>query len=513
ATRSTPSSTLKSSPAPPLLAATLSPNQPTITSDTHSAAPTGITNDSAQAPMPCLNGDSISSLSCQDSSHYYCNVTDHICYARLSDSSPCQDNSVCNINSICSGNVCVPSANSSADSSSPDVGKIAMIAGPILGALLIAALLLCFCCMRRKKRREDADSTHNNAYPFAARPNSFSSSAPPPITPLPLMHSNHNIEHTNSHSLSPEMAAIAAGAVNRSHPHEESNNRLGNQNSTMAFTQSYLSCPTSTSSSPTPPDENEQTTDDIRLSKFMLISNVLNSGNSLRDSSSLSKDDQSTGSHTPKGPFMLGSEISSQMNSPTLPLEDLTDRGSTQSFFTSSNRDSDVLPTMDQDEFKNSPESVYLGLEFTSPEAKTTNKGRYTMGSMYSMYSTYSTDYSNLPNSPSFNILRGVQSSVSASKNNHSRIRNDSFSTITTTTQTISNTYDDSRSSFIQLNAPIFNNNGNNGLSLTPTREYSDSTYSTASSLNSTSMNSNSGSDHTLTPKNMYSTNRNDGQT
>ncbi|CAG8667732.1 9441_t:CDS:2 [Cetraspora pellucida] len=516
ATRSTSLSIHKSATvtATPL-AATLSSNTATITSD-NNPLPTlaGITNSSAQAPIPCLDGDSINSLSCQDSTHYYCNVTDHQCYARLSDNSQCQDDSVCNLNSVCSENVCVPSNNST--NSSPDIGKIAMIVGPILGALLLlAALLFCFCCMRRKKRRENADSMHDNPYPFAARPNSYSSSAPPPSSPMPLMHNYHNTEHTNSHSLSPEMVAIAAGAVNRNNSPEESNNRLGNQNSSTELNQAYLSCPTSISSSLTPPNDDEKSTENVRLSKFMFISNALNSGNTLRDSNTLSKDDLSTRSNTPKGPFMLGG-ISSEMNSPTLPLEDLTDRGSTQSCFSSSNRDSDVLPTMDQDEFGKSPESVYLGLEFTSQsETKPTNKGRYTMGSMYSMYSTYSTDYSNLPNSPSFNLLRGMNSSVTASKSDHSRIRNDSFSTVTT--QTISNAYDDSRSSVFQLNAPIFNNfnnnsnnsnNGNNGRSLTPTHEYSDSTYSTASSLSS-----NSSSHHTLTPKNMRSTNNNDDQT
>ncbi|CAG8463363.1 10842_t:CDS:2, partial [Scutellospora calospora] len=42
----------------------------------------------------------------------------------------------------------------------------------------------------------------------------------------------------------------------------------------------------------------------------------------------------------------------------------------------------------------------------------------------------------------------------------------------------------------IQLNAPIFNNNigsNSNSMATTPTHEYSESTYSTASSLNSTS--------------------------
>ncbi|CAG8484248.1 1578_t:CDS:2 [Dentiscutata heterogama] len=451
--------------------------------------------------MPCLTGDSITSLSCQDSTHYYCNLTDHMCYSRVEDNSQCQDDSVCNINSICSGNVCVPSGSS--NNSSIDAGKVATIVGPILGALLLFAILfLFFCCRRRKKRRENNNvgSMDDNSYPFAARPNSFSSSTPPPVPTIPLARNspeNNKLENQTNSSMT---------------WNQTSSSTIWNQantNQTNTTTTTYLSG-TSTFNDVA----SEQSTENVRLSKFMYISNALNNGNNdLRDSNSSSsseKIDSRTG--TPIRPFVVNG-ISSEMNSPTLPLEDLTDRGSTISYFANnSNRDSDVLPTMDQDEFGKSPESVYLGLEFTQPETRP-SKGRYTMGSMYSTYSTYSQDYSNYPASPStFNILRGVQSSVTTGKIDHSRLRNDSFSTVTT--QTISQTYDDSRSSYIQLNAPIFSNFNNNGsgsnsLTNTPTHEYSDSTYSTASSLNSNS-NSTSSSDHTVTQKNMYSTNRSD---
>ncbi|CAG8689313.1 5337_t:CDS:2 [Gigaspora margarita] len=339
-----------------------------------------------------------------------------MCYSRVEDNSPCQDDTVCDINSICSGNVCVPTKSNSNNNSSIDGGKVAMIVGPILGALLVFALLLLFFC-RRKKKRDNIDFNDNNSYPFAARPNSFSSSIPPPTPSIPLIR----------------------------HSPEEYNDQFESQTntSTTTWNQSYLS----TTESTTTFNEvsSEQSTESVRLSKFMLISNVLNNGNN--DSNSLSSGQVSTRTETPVRPFLVNGGISSEMNSPTLPKEDLTDH---------------VLPNMGQ-----SPESVYLGLEFTTqPEARA-NKGRYTMGSMYSTFSTYSTDYTNYPGSPlnqSYNLLRGVQSSVTTGKIDHSRLRNDSFN----------------------------------------------STYSTASSYSTS--NNTSDSDHTLTLKNMHSPNRSDGQ-
>ncbi|CAG8693338.1 10331_t:CDS:2, partial [Gigaspora rosea] len=443
--QSTSPSTLESDSATPLPSENPLPSETnssnTESSNTESSpSPTTTgTPNSAQAPLlPCLTGDSINSLSCQDSTHYYCNVTDNMCYSRVEDNSPCQEDTVCDINSICSGNVCVPTSNSNNNHSSIDGGKVAMIIGPILGALLLFALLFLFFYRRKKKRRDSINFNDNNSsYPFSARPNSFSS----------------------------KMVMMPAGAINRRNSPEEYNDQLENQTntSTTTWNQSYIS----TTESVTTFNEvsSEQSTESVRLSKFMLISNVLNI---------------STRTETPVRPFLVnGGEISSAMNSPTLPIEDLTDRGSTQSYFTNnslrdsnnslreSNRDSDVLPNMDQDVFRKSPESVYLGLEFTTqPEART-NKGRYTMGSIYSTFSTYSTDYTNYPGSPlnqSYNLLRGVQTTVTTGKVDHSRLRNDSFN----------------------------------------------STYSTASSYSTS--NNTSDSDHTLTLKNMHSPNRSDGQ-
>ncbi|CAG8614254.1 1314_t:CDS:2 [Dentiscutata erythropus] len=500
----TKTTTSHQSTSPSTIKSTLKTNLPSTTLSSNTAF---ITPSAQEPQIPCLTGDSITSLSCKDSTQYYCNLTDHMCYSRVEDNSPCQDDTVCNLNSACSGNVCVPSGSSN-DNSPIDAGKVAMIVGPILGALLLFAILFLFiCCRRRRKKRSENDifgSMDDNSYPFAARPNSFSSSTPTPVPITPLARN------------SPEDNELE----NQTNTWNQTNsNTIWNQantNQTNTTTTTYLSG-TSTFNDVA----SEQTTENVRLSKYLYISNALNIGNNnIRDSNSSSSGETDTRTGTPIRPFIVNG-VSSEMNSPTLPLEDLTDRdrGSTVSYFTNnSNRDSDVLPTMDQDEFRKSPESVYLGLEFTQPETRP-SKGRYTMGSMYSTYSTYSQDYSNYPASPTtYNLLRGVQSSVTTGKIDHSRLRNDSFSTVTT--QTISQTYDDSRSSYIQLNAPIFSNfnnnaSGSNSLANTLTHEYSDSTYSTASSLNSNSNNSNStsNSDHTVTQKNMYSTNRSDGQT